>query len=158
MVCCGGWSAGCCRHWWHSRSPTGPVWCNLVWRCNCQGEKESWVFTPGTNCPTCFRCPWAKRTCRRIHAPEGLYRHVWPEKHSWNRILEHFFLIMVHSPKDGVFRGNMRLQLQRTYKNGNCANVNDVAPEVISNVRHVVKPRTLLPLLSCVYMSYTDLK
>lgn len=52
MVCCGGWSAGCCHHWWHSRSPTGPVLCNLIWRCSCQGDKERWTFTPRRKWPT----------------------------------------------------------------------------------------------------------
>lgn len=71
------------------------------------------MFTPGTNCPT---RPENLEEDSRTH-----YRHVWPEKHSRNGILEDFFFLHY-----GSFPGGWNItvyysyNITVTYKNGNC--------------------------------------
>lgn len=112
VACCGGWSAGCCHHWWHSRSPTGPVLCNLIWRCNCQREEERWAFTPRRERATSPQS-WVQRkmNCLFNSLQKGFWlledtrtwtdQRVWPEVLTWKRIMKDF-LIMVHFLKSSI--------------------------------------------------------
>lgn len=106
------------------------------------------MFTPGTNCPKRPDVPGQREPGGGFSRFIDMFGH----KNTVETILEHFFFDYASFPEGwNSLEGILKPQLQRTYKNGHSANT-----EVISNVRHVVKLTTSLPLLSCLYI-HTDL-